>query len=59
MCDHHNTEMEGVKPDGYCPVSSHNEWDPLEEVIIGNVNGAIMTHDDTENIIRKNYATPL
>jgi len=26
--------------DGACPVSSHNEWDPLEEVIVGNVDGA-------------------
>lgn len=23
-----------------CPVSSHNEWDPLEEVIVGRVEGA-------------------
>lgn len=22
-----------------CPVCSHNEWDPLEEVIVGNVEG--------------------
>jgi glycine amidinotransferase len=26
--------------DGACPVNSHNEWDPLEEVIVGNVDGA-------------------
>ncbi len=24
-----------------CPVNSHNEWDPLEEVIIGTVEGAM------------------
>lgn len=24
-----------------CPVNSHNEWDPLEEVIIGSLDGAI------------------
>lgn len=24
-----------------CPVSSHNEWDPLEEVIVGDVRGAM------------------
>ncbi len=24
-----------------CPVCSHNEWDPLEEVIIGHVRGAV------------------
>lgn len=23
-----------------CPVNSHNEWDPLEEVIVGRVEGA-------------------
>lgn len=25
---------------GNCPVNSHNEWDPLEEVIVGSVDGA-------------------
>ncbi|NEP81914.1 MAG: amidinotransferase, partial [Okeania sp. SIO3B3] len=24
-----------------CPVNSHNEWDPLEEVIIGSLDGAM------------------
>ena len=24
-----------------CPVNSHNEWDPLEEVIVGTPNGAM------------------
>jgi len=24
-----------------CPVNSHNEWDPLEEVIVGNLDGAM------------------
>lgn len=24
-----------------CPVNSHNEWDPLEEVIVGSVEGAM------------------
>lgn len=23
-----------------CPVSSHNEWDPLEEVVVGRLEGA-------------------
>ena len=27
-------------PAGPCPVNSHNEWDPLEEVIIGSLEGA-------------------
>ena len=22
-----------------CPVNSHNEWDPLEELIVGRVEG--------------------
>lgn len=26
----------------YCPVNSHNEWDPLEEVIVGNLDGAVL-----------------
>lgn len=25
-----------------CPVNSHNEWDPLEEVIVGSLEGAII-----------------
>ncbi len=25
-----------------CPVNSHNEWDPLEEVIVGRLDGAVM-----------------
>lgn len=32
-----------------CPVNSHNEWDPLEEVIIGSVGGAILPSWDTIN----------
>src|SRR5262249_15566345 len=23
-----------------CPVNSHNEWDPLEEIIVGRLEGA-------------------
>lgn len=29
-----------------CPVSSYNEWDPLEEVIVGDVSGAYLTRLD-------------
>lgn len=29
-----------VSTDSECPVSSYNEWDPLEEVIVGTVDGA-------------------
>nr|WP_262562335.1 hypothetical protein [Acaryochloris sp. CCMEE 5410] len=25
-----------------CPVNSYNEWDPLEEVIVGHLEGAII-----------------
>jgi len=27
---------------GPCPVNSHNEWDPLEEVIVGRLEGAVI-----------------
>ncbi len=30
-----------IKLNSECPVNSHNEWDPLEEVIVGNVDHAI------------------
>lgn len=33
-----------------CPVNSHNEWDPLEEVIIGTVTGAMFPAWDTINL---------
>jgi glycine amidinotransferase len=29
-----------VSPQPTCPVSSYNEWDPLEEVLVGHVDGA-------------------
>src|SRR5437762_14002545 len=25
-----------------CPVNSHNEWDPLEEIIVGRLEGAVI-----------------
>ena len=25
-----------------CPVSSHNEWDPLEEIIVGRLEGSVI-----------------
>jgi glycine amidinotransferase len=25
-----------------CPVNSYTEWDPLEEVIVGRLDGAVM-----------------
>ena len=40
------TEEESGKRQDFpppCPVNSHNEWDPLEEVIIGNVEQAVFT----------------
>jgi glycine amidinotransferase len=36
-------ELEEEKPNlshTMCPVNSHNEWDPLEEVIVGRLEGA-------------------
>ena len=33
-------ESPNKKPQGPCPVNSYNEWDPLEEVIVGNAIGA-------------------
>lgn len=29
-------------PTSTCPVRSFNEWDPLEEVIVGSLEGAVM-----------------
>ncbi|HEY7420180.1 MAG TPA: hypothetical protein VH593_33695, partial [Ktedonobacteraceae bacterium] len=37
-----------------CPVNSYNEWDPLEEVIVGRVEGAMLPSWD---IVEK-VATP-
>lgn len=36
-----------------CPVNSHNEWDPLEEVIVGDLNGAMFP--DAEIINRHTF----
>jgi glycine amidinotransferase len=33
--------MQQQTQSGSCPVNSHNEWDPLEEVIVGSVDGAM------------------
>ena len=35
-----NANTETSKSNAYCPVNSHNEWDLLEEVIVGVVDGA-------------------
>lgn len=32
-----------------CPVNSHNEWDPLEEVIVGALGGAMFPDWNTIN----------
>ncbi len=39
---------QGVSTDT-CPVNSHNEWDPLEEVIIGSLDGAMFPAWNTVN----------
>lgn len=36
--DLHASSARPVLPD--CPVNSHNEWDPLEEIIVGRLEGA-------------------
>ena len=33
-----------------CPVNSHNEWDPLEEVVIGSLDGAMFPAWNTINV---------
>ena len=38
-----------------CPVNSHNEWDPLEEVVVGSIEGAMFP--DAE-IINKHTFPP-
>lgn len=38
-----------MQADLNCPVSSHNEWDLLEEVIVGNVKGAMYPYLDIIN----------
>lgn len=52
----------------HCPVSSYNEWDPLEEVIVGIVDGASFPTwhialeaplpDDQREFFRRNAGTP-
>ncbi len=32
--------LEGSEPGTQCPVNSYTEWDPLEEVIVGSLEGA-------------------
>ena len=44
-----------------CPVNSHNEWDPLEEIIVGRLEGATIPSDHpvvTCNIPRHGRARP-
>ncbi len=40
-----------------CPVNSHNEWDPLEEVIVGTLDGAMFPEWNTINLsdVRKKH----
>ncbi len=34
------TESPRITEGNACPVNSHNEWDPLEEIIVGRLDGA-------------------
>ena len=33
---------EAARAEPACPVSSWNEWDPLEEIIVGRLDGAVI-----------------
>lgn len=35
----------GIAETAPCPVNSHNEWDPLEEIIVGRLEGATIPSD--------------
>lgn len=35
-----DTETSHAKPTTPCPVNSYNEWDPLEEIIVGRLEGS-------------------
>jgi glycine amidinotransferase len=39
-----------VDNNSVCPVNSYNEWDPLEEVIVGSLDGAMFPDWNTINI---------
>lgn len=62
--ERHSSVLESVG----CPVNSHNEWDPLEEVIVGVVEGASFPTwhvaleaplpDDQRDLFRKSAGTP-
>lgn len=34
------TEPQRTTEGNACPVNSHNDWDPLEEIIVGRLEGA-------------------
>ena len=36
----HAKRLYSNEPQSECPVNSYNEWDPLEEVIVGIAEGA-------------------
>ncbi|XP_077986231.1 glycine amidinotransferase, mitochondrial-like [Glandiceps talaboti] len=47
-----------AKPNGTCPVWSCNEWDPLEEIIVGRVDGAHippLTDEVKTNVNKKQW----
>ena len=41
------TQLRDTGTQTACPVSSHNEWDPLEEVVVGRLEGATDTRTRT------------
>ena len=48
MINQSNQQLEKQLPTS-CPVNSYNEWDPLEEVIVGSVDGAMFPLGDIIN----------
>jgi glycine amidinotransferase len=70
IVDHSFEKIVSVKPtqSTYSPISSHTEWDTLEEVIVGIVDGAVFPPwhialeaclpNDQHEIFRKNAGKP-
>jgi glycine amidinotransferase len=47
--DHEATALADADSIVQCPVNSHNEWDPLEEVIVGSLDNAMFPEWDVIN----------
>ena len=40
-----HTTPSNLSASNACPVNSHNEWDPLEEIIVGRLEGSTIPSD--------------